>query len=152
LPSIQRNFDAVWRQAKIPVVVRAGPVRPLIVRLPYDPTNRAWLAELGRRRPEWLRAHTAWSLPKSWFEPLVQRLLVRFRRCYVIQPVNRAETCAPACWNAIGIKCECSCLGANHGSGEPQGRWHVVADAFAVRIDRREFSCRLLGGAQRVGA
>lgn len=149
MPPVNRDLDSVLRQIRIPTVIRGGPVAPLIVRLPFRSDNRSWLSALGRKRPLWLATETAWGIPKSWFEPLIQHCLARFAKCYVIQPTNRAETCAPACWNARGVHCECSCLGARHGSGDPEGRWHIVSETFAVRIGRREFSCRLLAGLGR---
>jgi hypothetical protein len=80
----------------------------------------------------------------AWFEDTLKRLLARFGAVYVIQPFNKLEICAPACWNATGAKCECSCMGEHHGSKNHAGRWHVVSETFAVRIREREFSCRLL--------
>lgn len=138
------RYDRVWQQSRIPVVVRGGTIRPLLVKLPYASDNREWLKNDRRTDPEWLREHKAWSIPKTWFEDTVQRLLGRHRSVYVIQPIKRDQKCAPACWNAAGAECECSCLGANHGSGTPAGKWYVASDSFAVRIDGEEFACRLL--------
>lgn len=139
-PALQR----VWSQKSIPIVVRAGIVCPLLVRLPYAPSNRDWLQEGHRNRPLWVPIYKSWSVPKTWFEEIVRRVLEAFRSVYVIQPVRSTEKCAPACWNALGAHCECSCLGANHGSGQPAGKWHVVSEALAVKIQGREYSCRLL--------
>jgi hypothetical protein len=138
------RLTEVWRQSEIPVVVRGGPVRPLVVKFPNSWDDYAWLRNERRREPEWLPRQRAWSIPKTWFEHTLHRLLARFNAVYVIQPLNRLEKCAPACWNATGAKCECSCMGANHGSKNIAGRWHVVSDTFAARIRAREFSCRLL--------
>lgn len=134
----------VWTQKRLPVVLRGGRVKPLLVRLPYDTSNRDWLQNGRRTNPEWLSIHKAWSIPKAWFEDTLQRSLARYDAVYVIQPTNETEKCAPACWNALGAVCECSCMGANHGSGNPEGKWHVVSETFAVRINSRYFSCRLL--------
>lgn len=144
MPETIRDLRSVWRQSVLPVVFRGGQVAPLLAKLPYRDDNRSWLGELGRRRPEWIATQQAWSLPKAWFEPLIQLCLRRYEKCYVIQPTNRAEKCAPACWNALGVTCECSCLGENHGSGSPEGRWHIVSETFAVRVGNRDFACRLL--------
>lgn len=35
-------------------------------------------------------------------------------------------------------------MGQNHGSGNPQGKWHIVSETFAVKWKEREYSCRLL--------
>ena len=68
---------------------------------------------------------------------------LRFGRVYVIQPYREFEKCAPACWNATGFTCECSCMGKNHGS-MPGGRWWVVADTFAIQWQGRRLACRLI--------
>lgn len=138
------HLRRIWNQGSVPVVWRGGSVRPLVVRLPYALGNREWLAESGNRRPEWLAEDKMWSIPKSWFEYLLQRAIGRYGAVYVIQPFWKTETCAPACWNALRAECECSCMGANHGSGNPEGRWHIVSETLAVRLGTREFSCRLL--------
>ena len=134
----------VLAQTQIPVVFREGKSKPLFVRLPYAATNRAWLKGDHRNQPEWLASRKLWKTPKAWFENVIRRCLRKYGRVYVIQPFSAHQTCAPACWNAVGVECECSCLGANHGSGNPEGKWHVVSDTFAVRWDAREYSCRLL--------
>jgi hypothetical protein len=138
------NLRRVWSQSKVPIVFRGGPIRPLIVRLPYAPDNRDWLREEKRNRPEWIPEEKAWSVPKSWFEDLLRRILSKYGAAYVIQPFRRDEKCAPACWNAVGAQCECSCMGENHGSGRPEGRWHIVSETLAVRVRAKEYSCRLL--------
>ena len=143
------RLKAVWNQTRLPVVVRGGRVRPLVVRLPYHASNRDWLKDERRTKPEWLSSYKAWSIPKSWFEETLRRSLARFRAVYLIQPFRVSEKCAPACWNAKGALCECSCMGANHGSGDPIGKWHVVSETFAVRINARDCSCRLLRGIEK---
>ena len=138
------RLNSVWNQTRYPVALRGGRVKPLVVRLPYADTNREWLRNDRRTNPIWLSVHKVWSIPKSWFEDTIQRSLDRYGGIYVIQPFHTTEKCAPACWNAIGALCECSCMGANHGSGDPAGKWHIVSETFAVRVNEREFSCRLL--------
>src|SRR5258708_35512814 len=123
----------VWAQQAIPVVVRAGRVRPLVVRLPYSTGNRSWLQGTSQRVPEWLPAFKAWSIPKSWFERVLRAAIGKYGSVYVVQPYRTSEKCAPACWNAVGADCECSCMGANHGSANPDGRWHVVSETCAVK-------------------
>lgn len=138
------QLKQIWTQTEIPVVFRGGPVRPLLVRLPFRDSNYSWLRHERRAAPEWLGRYKAWSIPKSWFENTLQRCLAQFGTVYVIQPFKTTEKCAPACWNAKGAECECSCLGKNHGSGNPIGKWHIVSDTFAVSWNERRYSCRLL--------
>lgn len=138
----------IWNQDRVPVVVRGGRIRPLLVRLPPAPPdaqgNYAWLRNERRTYPESLSRYKAWSIPKAWFEDTLRRALELYGAVYVIQPFKTTEKCAPACWNATGALCECSCMGANHGSGTPVGKWHVVSETFAAQIKERQFSCRLL--------
>ena len=98
----------------------------------------------GRIKPVWLKDEKYWELPQAWFDSLVKRCLQRFGKVYIIQPYHAQEKCAPACWSAEGEVCECSCMGANHGSGHPGGRWKVVSDTFATRWAGRDLACRLL--------
>ena len=134
----------IWSQTQIPVVFRSGKSKPLLVRLPFAQGNQIWLKSDHRIQPDWHPKQKCWQIPKSWFEDVIRRSLKRYARIYVIQPFSPQQKCAPACWHAIGAACECSCMGANHGSGNPDGKWHVVSETFAVRWDAREYSCRLL--------
>lgn len=138
----------VWSQTAIPVVFRGGKSKRLLVRLPFAENNRAWLKGDHRIQPDWFPSPRYWEIPKSWFEDVIRRALQKYGRVYVIQPFIALQKCAPACWNAVGAECECSCMGANHGSGNPDGKWHIVSETFAVRWDTREYSCRLLSGIQ----
>lgn len=103
--------------------------------MPYASTNRAWLGQ-GHARPSlttfqsWPFPH--WTAPKSWLENLTRRLVIRFGAAYVIQALRTTEKCAAACWNARGVECRCSCMGAHHGAGRPDGRWYEVSETCAV--------------------
>jgi hypothetical protein len=138
------RLDQVLRQTRIPVLIRR-PGHPLRAQLPYDPGNRSWLQEAGKRRPAWIASDKQWELPHSWFSDLLSRSVSRFGKAYVIQPYNEQEKCAPACWNAVGDICECSCMGVYHGSGHPGGRWKVFDEAFATRWRGSRLACRLVG-------
>ena len=58
------SLNRIWNQTRVPVVVRGGPLGPLVVRLPYADGNRDWLRDSGRSKPDWLRDEKAWSVPK----------------------------------------------------------------------------------------
>jgi len=144
-----RDAAAIWRQSQVPVVYRQGGSKPLMVKLPFSPDNRLWLKNDRQRRPKWDERFKCWQTPMAWFDDIIGRCLVRFGRVFVVQPFRASEKCAPACWNAKGFECECSCMGANHGSQDPGGGWHVVSDAFAMIWRERELACRLI---ERSGA
>lgn len=114
------------------MAIRLGKGHKLHVLVPYAADNRLWLQGDKRTSPKWLGEQKRWEMPQAWFNDLVNRALDRYRRIYVVQPHHEQEVCAPACWNAIGHECQCSCMGANHGSGQ-SGGWFVASDTFAVR-------------------
>ena len=143
-----RPMSAIWGQSTVPVLARPETTPPLFVRLPFASDNRAWLQECGRKNPVLVRGPKTgrihWEIPMAWFSPLIRRCLERYGRVYVIQPLDRSEVCARSCWEARGDICECSCIGTNHGGGEPDGAWKEVSEAFAVRREKGELSCRML--------
>lgn len=135
----------VWDQEAVPVVLRrTGKGEKIRVRLPYrGRSNRAWLRTLGPTQPEWVPSGRFWELPKTWFNDFVKQALLKYDQLYVVQPVREQEKCSPKCLNAEGHECECSCLGANHGTGN-DGSWFEVTDTFATRYGPRRLACRLM--------
>jgi hypothetical protein len=83
-------------------------------------------------------------MPIAWFDDLIQRALERYGQIYVIQLYKQQQKCASACWNAKGFHCECSCLGASHGTGQPGGIWFELSETFAFSWGPTEYACRLL--------
>jgi hypothetical protein len=137
-------LKAVWNQKETPVILRrGGKGERLRVRLPFQPLNKQWLQNGRRNEPVWDRNEKYWETPKAWFNDLVNRALEQFGRVYIIQPFREQEICAPACMNATGHECECSCMGANHGAGS-DGSWFEVSETFATRWSERHLACRLL--------
>lgn len=135
----------IWKQKEIPVIYRRGGKQPLMVHLPFGQDNRSWLKkDIRKKEPVWDGKFSCWHIPKTRFNELVKDTLVRYSRVYVIQPYREQEKCAPACWNAEGFECECSCMGENHGSGNPNGRWFVISETLAVSWQDREYGCRLI--------
>ncbi len=140
----QQRLLNIWQQDQIPVIRRIGVGYDLRVKLPYREDNRAWLAQLGRRRPKWNDGLKCWEIPKAWLGRVVELCLNRYRRVYIVQPHHSQEICARACWEAQGYECECSCLGAHHGSQDSGRNWREVSDAFATRWGEQEIACRML--------
>lgn len=136
------QLRAVLSQTDVPVLIRRGKGYSLLVRLPYNVLNKSWLGASGRRIPVW--DGKQWDVPQAWFNALVKRCLETYGRAYVVQPYREQETCAPACWNAEGNECQCSCMGVNHGSQSSEAGWRIVSDAFATRWGDRDLACRLL--------
>ena len=136
------RIRTVLIQGRIPVIVRR-PREPLLVRLPYAHGNGGWLRNGSARCPRWRKAQEFWEVPASWFNDLVDRCLERYGQVWTVQLYKEQEKCAPACLNAKGHECTCSCMGANHGAGN-DGSWFEVSETFAVRTKESGWSYRLL--------
>jgi hypothetical protein len=80
---------------------------------------------------------------KAWFNDFVERSLVQYGNVYIIQPYREQEKCSPACQNAVGHECQCSCMGLYHGAGN-DGSWFEVSGTFATRWGSQELACRLM--------
>lgn len=138
------EIRANWRHKTIPMAIRSDEKgTKVLVHLPFGEDNRAWLNGLGKTRPKYIRDHQAWEIPKAWFNKFVEAALLRYRQVYVVQPYREYEVCAPACRNAKGHDCNCSCMGQNHGAGDGSG-WFDVSDTFSVRWGEKEMALRLM--------
>jgi len=140
----EKKVISVWRQSAVPVIYREVKGRPLLLKLEYSYCNDLWLQKLGKSYPEWNSQYHHWEIPKSWFNDLVESSLKRCGQLYVIQPYNKNEKCCHACVNAGGHLCECSCMGANHGSQHDDNEWFSVSEAFVVNWKGRQLACRLM--------
>jgi len=139
----------VWEQGHVPVVLRrTGKGERLRVRLPFAPNNRQWLQDGRRISPDWVVDKKCWELPKAWFNDFVDRALRHYGKVYVVQPYREQEICSPACQNATGHECQCSCMGLHHGSGN-DGSWFEVSDAFSFRWGNKYLACRLMSARGR---
>lgn len=142
--SDEKRLRSVWSQQDVPVILRRGGLGEMLrARLPYSDDARAWLQDGRSRNPMWSVEHKCWELPKAWFNDLVDRALVRYDRIYIIQPYREQEKCAPACQNARGHECQCSCMGAHHGARN-DGSWFEVSNTFSCRWHKRDLACRLM--------
>jgi hypothetical protein len=149
---VSREMIEIWCQKEIPVIYRAGKKLPLYIKIEEREAylnidghwyySENWL-RVGNRKPRWLCEFGCWSVPAAWFSKIIRLCLDRYERVYVMQPYREKEQCAPACWDAQGDLCECSCLGANHGTGQPDG-YYIISETFAVRWSGPRIGCRLL--------
>ena len=139
----QRHID-IWNQDQVPVILRrGGKGQKLRARLPFAKDNRMWLKGDHRINPIWVARGRYWELPKAWFNNFVERALERYGGVYIFQPYREQEKCAPACQNARGHECRCSCMGAYHGAGSDHS-WFEVSETFSFRWKSQELACRLL--------
>ena len=140
----RRRIEEIWRQSRIPVIYRGGKGKKVLLRLPYRDGNRNWIRNGKRTDPEWDASKKYWTCPASWFNDLVKRAVPEWGSLYIIQPYREQEKCAPACWNAEGHECQCSCMGANHGSHSSGSGWAIISETFATRWNNADLACRLL--------
>ena len=138
------RLSRLWWDGKDPVLLRRPRPKPLMLRLPFSYGNGTWVRHDHRSKPKWNKPWECWDTPVAWLDDLVTRSLKKYGRIYIVQPVSKLQKCAPACWNAQGYECECSCMGINHGNGEPHGNWKEISESLAVTVGKREFSCRLV--------
>lgn len=143
-----QRLRKIWMQTDIPVIFRQERPEPTLVRLPFSLDNYHWLKGEHRRKPDWDKKFKCWETPIAWFDDLITISLARFNRVYVVQAHKEQQKCAPACWNAHGFHCECSCMGENHGTGQPDGKWHEVSETFAFHWGPRHYACRLIAMSQ----
>lgn len=138
------DIRAIWNQKDIPVVYRPPQQGKILFRLPFASDNRSFLQQGRKNKPEWLTDKKCWQLPRSWFNGTVELVLRRHKKLYIIQPYREQEKCAPACWNAMGHECQCSCMGENHGQRQLGGSWFIVSETFATTWKAKQLACRLL--------
>lgn len=134
----------IWRRANPPALFRREGSLPILVRLPFASKNGEWLRGEKRHRPHWNSKYKCWECPVAWFDWLALRLVERYSQAYLIQIYREQQKCAPACWNAHGLHCECSCMGQNHGTGNPGRNWFEVSETFAFEWGPKKYACRLI--------
>ena len=126
------------------MVFRGEKSKPILVKLPYSKDNYTWLKDERRYKPKWNEKYKSWETPVAWFDKVIKQTLRRYGQVYVIQLYREQQKCAPACWNAQGFHCECSCMGANHGTGHPGKGWYEISETFAFEWGPKEYACRHL--------
>lgn len=139
------KLESVWRQKEVPVIfLKERKSRPMI-KVGSTQEDAGWIMSFKKSYGGWWRKnYSCWDVPKSWFAEIAKELLIRYGSVYIVQPFNENEKCCPSCWNAVGIECVCSCLGANHGSGKPLGKWYDVVETFASKWDGKNYGCKLI--------
>lgn len=145
----ERRIKAIWNNATCPVILRRGGAgENLRIRIcgrkerTYN--DYRWLKKPRKHQPRWINKHHCWELPKGRFNDLVKDSIDKFDRVYVVQPYREQEKCSPACQNANGHICQCSCMGENHGANGIDAGWFVVSDTFATKWGKKILACRLM--------
>jgi len=145
----QQRIKEVWNNNEISIILRRGEKgEKLRIRIcgrkVHDGGDRVWLKSHHRINPVWDYHLRCWETPKAWFNQLVREFVDTDGKVYVVQPYREQEKCSPACQNAQGHECQCSCMGEFHGAANIESGWFVVSDTFATRWGERQLACRLI--------
>ncbi len=145
----ERRIKEIWNNSKTSILLRrGGKGEKLRVRICgrklFDAGDMAWLKDDKKIDPEWNQKLRCWETPKSWFNRLVKNFVQTDGGLYIVQPFREQEKCSPACQNAKGHECQCSCMGEHHGAGNIDSGWFTVSDTFATRWGSKSLACRLI--------
>jgi hypothetical protein len=144
----EKRIRAIWGQADVPVILRRGEkgekLRVRLCKHEYAEKDTYWLKKARRLHPIWNNHWNCWEVPKAWFDDLVSEFINTYGKLYVVQPYREQMKCAPACQNAQGLECECSCMGELHGAQNIESGWFVVSDTFATMWGKSTLACRLI--------
>jgi hypothetical protein len=114
LDANEQRRKAIWKQTDVPIILRrGGNGEKLRVRLcghEYAEKDSYWLKKERRIYPIWNSHLNCWEVPKAWFSRLVKEITEAYGKLYIIQPYREQEKCSPACQNAKGHECQCSCM------------------------------------------
>ena len=138
----QKPFSKIWFESPVPALFRP-PKGQVLVRVDKHPTNRC-LIKLGRNWPRWVEQRHCYQVPAAWFSKLAKVIVNEFGAVWIIQPFREKQICAPACRDAEGLVCECSCMGEFHGVNHAGNGWFEVSESFMVRYSSAQWACRLL--------
>ena len=131
----------IWLQKEIPVIRRPLKGRIQII-VPNGIKGSYDLSFPNFRNPEWMGTH--WELPPGRLDDIAFVLLRKHSYLYLVQPYSISSKCTARCHNAKHLKCECSCLGINHGENNPEQNWYETTESFLVKLDEQTLSVRLL--------
>lgn len=134
----------IWSQKTIPIIYRRGDGLKVLLKLPYRNDNYTWIRGDKRHKPTWDNQFKCWVVPTTWFDNLINKCLDKYGGIYLIQKYREHQKCAPACWNAEGYHCECSCMGEHHGAGHPGRDWREISETFAFSWENGKYACRLI--------
>jgi len=145
----ERRIKEIRNNDQNSIILRRGGVGDklrirICGRKKYDHGDFAWLKKDRKINPVWVHRHRCWETPKAWFNRHVREFIDTDGKLFIVQPYREQEKCSPACQNAIGHECQCSCMGEFHGAANIESGWFVVSDTFATRWGERKLACRLI--------
>lgn len=129
-------------------LVREPPVRirrqlrgRILMKLPYDRSNRGWIKDVvgERARPEWNRDLGQWEVARSHYRLLVEAAAERWGLVRVYEEHAYLERCTGSCQSAnpeTVWECSCVCGGDHHGGGVHRNGWRLVGEDLRVSSER----------------
>lgn len=145
-----QDAKKAWNQKKIPVILRRrkqdGKNPKLRVRMPLGGEHIQILKGRSKHNhnPVHFDKEDFWELPYSRLDNLVKILATTYGKVILMQPIRKSQVCARACMTAHGFECECSCLGANHGSHNMDSSWYEVNDTYAISYGAEKVSLKII--------
>ncbi|KAB8186986.1 hypothetical protein FH608_046390 [Nonomuraea phyllanthi] len=104
----------------------------VIAKVPPRKGNFRWLHHTLEIRSPSLEGDR-WSLPRNCLMKFVMAAIDRFGYVAVYRDMSKLSRCTKSCLDAMGMECDCSCLGAHHG--ESSGGWFErVGDAVVADL------------------
>ncbi|MBN6040063.1 endonuclease domain-containing protein [Amycolatopsis sp. 195334CR] len=117
-----RGVPVVW-------LPRDGKV---VAKIPARKGNRRWLHKTVRIRSPRL-VDDRWLLPRNCLVRLVTAAIDRYGFIAVCRDMSMLSRCNRACLEATGFECDCSCLGAHHGT-DSAGWFERAGDAMVTDL------------------
>lgn len=103
----------------------------VIAKIPPRKGNRRWLHHtLGIRSPR--LDDDRWHLPRSCLIKLVTAAIDRFGYVAVFRDMSKLSRCTKTCLEAMGMECDCSCLGTHHGEANSENWFERIGDAVVA--------------------
>lgn len=139
-----------WNQKERPVILRCrksnGRNQKLRIRLPERGEHFTLLKGSNKfnHKPVYIASGKFWEVSYQRLNELVEVLAKFYGEVILMQPVKEKQVCARKCMEANGFECECSCLGANHGSENMNSSWYEVNDTYAVRYESDQVSLKVI--------
>jgi hypothetical protein len=105
----------------------------VIAKIPPRKGNYRWLHHhLAIRSPR--LDGDRWHLPRNCLLKFVTAAVDRYGYVAVYRDMSKLSRCNRLCLEAQGMECDCSCMGAHHGTADSGGWFEVVGDAVVADL------------------
>lgn len=105
----------------------------VVAKIPPRKGNYRWLHQtLGIRSPN--LEGDRWHLPRNCLIKLVTAAIDRYGYVAVYRDMSKLSRCTRMCLEAMGMECDCSCLGSHHGESNSGNWFESVGDAVVADL------------------